>query len=64
MEATGANKNSAATLTGLLSRQHGCQIPEFGLHFGGIGDSIRDLLAKKFAIPLAKPVNGYLERSF
>jgi hypothetical protein len=36
--------------------------PELGLHFGGIGHSFRDFLAKKCAIPLAKPVNGYQER--
>src|ERR1035438_10004008 len=48
----------------LLPRQHGRQKPEFGLHFGGIGHSIGDFLAKEFAIPLAKPVNGHLERSF
>ena len=29
----------------------------------GIGHSIRDFLAKEFAIPLAKPVNGHLERA-
>jgi hypothetical protein len=40
------------------------QIPEFGFHFGGIGHSIRDFLAQQVAIPLAKPVNGHLERSF
>jgi hypothetical protein len=49
-------------LSALLPRQHGRQKPEFGLHFGGIGHSIGDFLAKEFAIPLAKPVNGYLER--
>lgn|ERR1019366_8548231 len=35
-----------------------------GLHFGGIGHRIGDFLAKEFAIPLAKPVNGHLERPF
>jgi len=39
------------------------QVPEFGLHFTRIDDRIRDLLAKKFAISLPKPVNGHLERS-
>jgi hypothetical protein len=48
----------------LLSRQHGRQKPEFRLHFARIGDSVRDFLAKEFAIPLAKPVNGHLERPF
>jgi len=48
----------------LLPRKHGRQKPEFGLHFDGIGHSIGDFLAKEFAIPLAKPVNGHLERSF
>ena len=60
-------KNSAAKLSSLsvlLSRQHGRQKPEFGLHFDGIGYSIGDFLAKEFAIALAKPVNGHLERSF
>ena len=47
----------------LLPREHGRQIPEFGLYFRGIGDSIRDFLAKEVPIPLAKPVNGDLERS-
>ena len=47
----------------LFSGQHGRQKPEFGLHFRGIGDSIGDFLAKEFAIPLAKPVNGHLQRS-
>jgi len=51
-------------LPALLPRQHGRQVPQFGLHFGGIGHSIGDFLAKEFAIPLAKPVNGHLERSF
>src|SRR5262245_47240870 len=37
----------------LLPRQHGCQKPEFGLHFARIGHRIGDLLAKEFAIPLA-----------
>jgi hypothetical protein len=32
-------------------------------HIGGIDHGIRDFLAKEFAIPLAKPVNGDLERS-
>jgi hypothetical protein len=31
-------------------------------HLAGIGDGIRDLLAKKFAIPLPKPVNHHLDR--
>jgi hypothetical protein len=47
----------------LLPHEHGRQIPEFGFHFSGIGYSIRDFLAKELAIPLAKPVNGHLERS-
>ena len=51
-------------LSTLLPGQRGRQIPEFGLHFGGIGYNIGDLLSKEFAIPLAKPVNGHLERSY
>jgi hypothetical protein len=47
----------------LLPHEHGRQIPEFRFHFCGIGYGIRDFLAKEFAIPLAKPVNGHLERS-
>src|SRR5712691_3003935 len=47
----------------LLPRQHGRQKAEFGLHFGGIGHSVGDFLTKEFPIPLAKPVNGHLERS-
>jgi hypothetical protein len=47
----------------LVSRQRGGQKPEFGLHFSGIGHSISDLLAKEFAIPLAKPVNRNFERT-
>jgi hypothetical protein len=46
----------------LLLREHRRQIPEFGLHFRGIGHRIRDFLAKEVAIPLAEPVNGHLER--
>src|SRR5262245_63266657 len=38
-------------------------MPELGFHISGIEHSIRDFLAKEFAIPLAKPVNGDLERS-
>ena len=45
----------------LLAGEHGHQITEFRLYFRGIGHSIRDFLAKEFAVPLAKPVNGYLE---
>src|ERR1019366_6273929 len=48
----------------LPPRQRGRQKPEFGLHFGGVGDSVCDFLAKEFAIPLAKPVNRNFERSF
>jgi hypothetical protein len=48
----------------LLSRQHGRQKPEFGLYFDGIGYSIGDFLSQEVAIPLAKPVNGHLTRSF
>jgi hypothetical protein len=55
---------SPAMLLLLLFRQHGRQKPEFGPHFGGIDHSIGDFLAKELAIPLAKPVNGHLERSF
>jgi hypothetical protein len=40
------------------------QKSEFGLHFGGIGHSIGDFLAKEVAISLPEPMNGYLERSF
>src|SRR5262245_47279649 len=47
----------------LLPRQHGCQKPEFGLHFVRIGHRIGDLLAKEFAIPLAQPMNGDFERA-
>src|SRR6516164_817031 len=46
----------------LFPCKDGGQMPEFGLHRGGIGHSIRDLLAKKFAIPFTKPVNRYLQR--
>src|SRR5690349_16077286 len=37
----------------LLPRNHGRQKPDFGLHLGGIGHSVRDFLTKKFAISLA-----------
>ena len=47
----------------LLPREHGRQIPEFGFYFSRIGYGIRNFLAKKFAIPFAKPVNCHLERS-
>ena len=53
-----------ASARALPPRQRGRQKPEFGLHFGGVGDSVRDFLAKEFAIPLAKPVNRNFERSF
>jgi hypothetical protein len=43
--------------------KYGSQKAEFRIHFGGVGHSLRDFLAKEFAIPLAKPVNGDLERS-
>ena len=45
----------------LVARQRGSQKPEFGLHLCGIGHSIRDFLAKQFAVPLAKPVNRNFE---
>lgn len=48
---------------GLFPRKRCRQIAEFGLHFGGIGYGIRDLLAKEFTVPLAKPVNRYFERA-
>jgi hypothetical protein len=41
---------SAGSGRQLLPREHGRQKPEFGLHFGGIGHSIGDFLAKEFAI--------------
>jgi hypothetical protein len=47
----------------LIARQHGSQKSEFGFHFCGIGNSIRDFLSKEFAISLAKPVNRNFERS-
>jgi hypothetical protein len=50
-------KPSTTRCRPLLACQHGGQIPEFGLHIGGIGDSIRNFPAKEVAIPLAKPVN-------
>src|SRR5690349_11416453 len=53
----------AASIGQLFPREHGRQMPELGFHIGGIDHSIRDFLAKEFAIPLAKPVNGDLERS-
>jgi hypothetical protein len=55
----GANRAVLA----LFARRHGSQKPQFGLHFRGIGHSIRDLLAQEFAIPLAKSVNRHFERS-
>ena len=48
----------------LISRQRASQKPEFGLHLRRIGHSIRDFLAKEFAIPLSKPVNRHLKRPF
>jgi hypothetical protein len=48
----------------LLPREHRRQKPEFGFHFCGIGDGIRDFLAKEVAIPLSQPVDGDVERSF
>src|ERR1700676_2454928 len=48
----------------LLPCQHIRQKPEFGLDFSGVGNSIRNCLAKEFAVSLAKPENGHLERSF
>jgi hypothetical protein len=39
------------------------QIPKFRFDLGGIGNSIRDLLAKELAISFAKPVNRNFERS-
>ena len=50
-------------LLSLVARQHRSQKSEFRLHFGGIGDSIRDFLTKEFAIPLAKPVDRNFEGS-
>jgi hypothetical protein len=48
----------------LLPREHSRQIPQFGLYFCGIGDSVRDFLAKELAVTFAKPVDGYFQRSF
>ena len=48
----------------LFPREHGREMLELGFHIRGIGHSIRDLLAKEFAIPLAKPVNSHLQRPF
>ena len=31
---------------GLSLCEHGCQMPEFGLHFGRIGDGVRDFLSQ------------------
>src|ERR1051326_8718219 len=45
----------------LLRGERGRQIAEFGFYFGRVGHGIRDLLAKEFAIPLAKPVNRNFE---
>src|SRR6516162_6422857 len=47
----------------LLPRKHRRQKAEFRFHFGGIGHSIRYLLAEEFAVALAKPVNSHFERS-
>jgi hypothetical protein len=53
----------AALIGQLFPHEHGRQMPELGFHIGGISHSIRNFLAKEFAIPLAKPVNRNLERS-
>src|ERR1700753_264423 len=47
-----------------LFGQYLAQKPELRLNFCGIGHGIGDFLAQELAIPLAQPVNGYLERSF
>ena len=44
-------------------REQRRQIPEFGLHVRRISHRVCDFLANEFAIALAKPVNGHLDRS-